>query len=448
MFVQPTADETASSPTQQQVTVTSKSNGKDTTEQNVVCEKNESTDNAPDGGRLAWLQVAGGFALFFNSWGIVSSYGVFQTYYQEALTDTSIDAIAWIGSIQSFLLLVIGLLIGPLYDAGYFRSLTLAGVFLVFLGFTMASISTRYWQVLLSQAFCVGLGAGCAYIPAMALIPQYFSRRRALATGIVATGSSIGGVVYPIIFQSLLTRVGYPWATRSLAFISLGTNAFAVAVLRPKQKTAKGRRVLLDLSAYRQPSFVLFSAANFFNYLAYMMPIYYLQPYALSKGMPDDGRSGLAYYLVAVINAGSVLGRILPAWLAGRFGPINALLGVGVVVTAVTMCWPAVGDAAGSVAFALFYGVASGGLASLPPTVVSVLVPDLSVHGTWLGMLSATNAISSLSGPPIAGAMIESTGSYLGVQLLAGFGMLGLTAFVLATRIQVAREGKRSGWIA
>ncbi|GKT43045.1 aspyridones efflux protein apdF [Colletotrichum spaethianum] len=412
----------------------------------IVAQNAKVTTHSPDGGRVAWLQVAGSFFLFLNSWGIISSYGVFQTYYQANMKGTSVDAIAWIGSIQSCLLLFIGFLVGPLYDAGYFRSLTLTGILLVFLGMSMTSIATQYWQTLLAQAFCVGLGAGCIYIPSVAIIPQYFNRRRALATGIVATGSSFGGVIYPLVIQSLLPRVGFPWATRVVAFISLATNAFSFAVLRQRSEPhpEKRRRAMLDLSAYRNISFVVFSASMFFNFFTYMAPIYYLQQYSLTHGLPNRGSSGLAYYLVAILNAGSILGRVFPAWLAGRYGPINVLLGVSVCIAMVAMCWLTVHTGAGSVAFALAYGFASGGLVSLPPTVVSTLVPDLRLHGTWLGMLSTTNAFGSLAGPPIAGALLEATGSYLGVQLLSGLGMTAMAILVLILRI--TRIGKGRTW--
>ncbi|KAK2044526.1 putative MFS monocarboxylate transporter [Colletotrichum somersetense] len=418
----------------------------------VAVQDAEAASQSPDGGPLAWLQVAGSFFLFFNSWGIIGSYGIFQTYYQAHMTDASVDAIAWIGSIQSCLLLVVGVLVGPLYDAGYFRSLTLTGTVLVFVGMAATSFATRYWQTLLAQAFCVGLGAGCLYIPSVAIIPQYFSARRALATGIATTGSGFGGVVYPLIVQGLLPRVGFPWAVRVFAFISLATNAFSFAVLRQRSSGGDGdpgkrrRRVMLDLSAYRNASFVVLSAAMFFNVFSYTPPIYYLQQYSLAHGLATRGSSGgLAYYLVAILNAGSVFGRVFPAWLAGRYGPINVLLGVSVSVATVTMCWLAVRGAAGSVVFALAYGFASGGLVSLPPTVVSILVPHLNLHGTWLGMLSTTNAFGSLTGPPIAGVLLKKTGSYLGVQLLSGLDMTAMAILVLLLRIMRIEKGRT--WI-
>lgn len=252
----------------------------------------------------------------------------------------------------------------------------------------------------------------------------------------------------------MLDRAGFPWAARALALVSLGTNAFALAVLRPRRrpegKAGTRRRwcvVPLDLSAYRDRSFVLYSVAMFFNYWSYMAPIYYLQQYALSLGTPGQQDGGAARYLVAILNAGSVAGRVFPAWLAGRLGLINVLVGVSVCASAVTLCWTAVRDGgAGSIAFAAAYGFATGGLTSLPPAVVATLVPDLGVHGTWLGMVSMTNAFASLSGPPIAGALLEGAGGFLGVQLFAGLGMVVMTLFVVALR--VSRVGKTKGWMA
>ena len=70
----------------------------------------------PDGGLVAWLLVFGAWVLFFNTWGAMNSFGVFQTYYESGvLFDRSSSDIAWIGSIQTFCLQAMGLVAGPLY---------------------------------------------------------------------------------------------------------------------------------------------------------------------------------------------------------------------------------------------------------------------------------------------------------------------------------------------
>jgi MFS family permease len=66
------------------------------------------------------------------------------------------------------------------------------GNFLVVLGLFMLSLSTKYYQVFLSQAVCVGLGAGFLYIPSLALIGLSFSTKRSIAQGITTAGIAVG----------------------------------------------------------------------------------------------------------------------------------------------------------------------------------------------------------------------------------------------------------------
>jgi MFS family permease len=120
-------------------------------------------------------------------------FGAFQTSYtNNLLRGTSPSAISWIGSIQTFGLMFVGVLSGRLLDAGYLRTQLCAGIFLELLGMMMTSFSTKYWQILVSQGICVGLGAGLLYLPSVVVPSQYFSSKIMLVTGIVATGSSMG----------------------------------------------------------------------------------------------------------------------------------------------------------------------------------------------------------------------------------------------------------------
>jgi predicted MFS family arabinose efflux permease len=97
-----------------------------------------------------------------------------------------------------------------LYDAGYFRLLIVTGSFLIAFGFIMTSLCTQYWQVLFAQGICIGLGSSCLFIPSVAVILQYFTTRKGLATGLAASGSSLGGVIYPIVFRQLQPKIGFP----------------------------------------------------------------------------------------------------------------------------------------------------------------------------------------------------------------------------------------------
>lgn len=119
-------------------------------------------------------------------------YGVYQTYYSSSLTSFSPSAISWIGSIQAFLLFLVGTLVGPIYDSGYVRSLLVVGSFLSVFGLFMTSVCQEYWQFLICQGVVTGTGFGCLFLPGVTVVSQYFSTKKAIATGIASLGSSIG----------------------------------------------------------------------------------------------------------------------------------------------------------------------------------------------------------------------------------------------------------------
>lgn len=93
---------------------------------------------------------------------------------------------------QAWLLILIGVLSGPLFDLGYFRTMLYIGNFLVVLGMMMLSLCTEYWQIFLAQGLCMGLGAGLLYIPSLALVGIWFDKKRALAMGVVMSGIAVG----------------------------------------------------------------------------------------------------------------------------------------------------------------------------------------------------------------------------------------------------------------
>jgi MFS family permease len=100
--------------------------------------------------------------------------------------------------LQSFLLLLVGTLTGPVYDAGYIYHLLWTGSFTIVFGQMMLSLCHTYWQALLAQAFCIGMGCGCLFIPGVAILSTYFNTNLALAVGLAASGSSMGKEFAPM----------------------------------------------------------------------------------------------------------------------------------------------------------------------------------------------------------------------------------------------------------
>jgi hypothetical protein len=211
----------------------------------------------PDGGLSAWTQALVGHLLVLNTWGVINSFGVFQAYYVSELGFSPSD-VSWIGSLQTFLLFFVGTFSGRATDYGLFRVTVIAGSVLQLLGAFMTSLSTKYWQLVLAQGLCIGMGNGLVFCPALAVLSTYFTKKRSFAIGIAASGSSTGGLVYPVIFQQLLPKIGFPWTVRVLGFVMLGLQAIYLTLMKSRLPPRKSGP-LVEWMAFKDPSYTLFS---------------------------------------------------------------------------------------------------------------------------------------------------------------------------------------------
>ncbi|KKY21199.1 putative major facilitator superfamily protein [Diplodia seriata] len=390
-----------------------------------------NVSSVPNGGLLAWLQVLGAFFLFFNSWGIVNSFGSYQTYYEsDLLKNSTPSSISWIGSVQAYLLMVVGALTGPIYDAGYFRHLLVVGSFLVVFGQMMLSLCTEYWQVLLAQAFCIGIGTGCLFVPSVAILSTYFTTRLATATGIAAAGSSIGGVIYPILLHRLIGPIGFPWTARIIGFIALATQLVPNLCMKMRVLPAS-RRKMLDLPAFKEPPYLLFILGAMVVFMGLYTPFFYVQLFALDRSITS---SNLAFYMLSIMNASSAFGRIFPNMLADRIGRFNTIAPCALLSGVLILCLIAVHDLAGLVVFCVLYGFFSGTFVSLPPTILVMLSPDRSKIGTRMGQAFSCIAIGILVGTPIGGA-IQSEHGFTALWLFGGIVTIGGCLSVVAARV-------------
>lgn len=204
----------------------------------------------PDGGVKAWTQVAMGFLVLMTTWGWINSFGAFQTYYTLNLPQSA-STISWIGTVQNFLTFFIGALSGRLLDAGFYIPTLIVGVIIQILGIFMMSLSTQYWQLLITQGVMTGLGGGIFFTPSLGLVATYFSKKRAIALGMASTGNAVGGVLYPTVVRQLLPQLGFAWTVRVLGFINLAVLALVMAFMRPRLPPRKSG-ALWDSSAFTE----------------------------------------------------------------------------------------------------------------------------------------------------------------------------------------------------
>ncbi|PVH97936.1 MFS monocarboxylate transporter-like protein [Periconia macrospinosa] len=405
---------------------------------------------APDGGLHAWLKVLGGFLIYINIWGFTLSFGAFQAYYRSNLLSTqSASSISWIGTIQAWLLIVVGVLSGPLFDRGFLRSMLCAGNFLVVCGIMMLSLSTEYWQILLSQGICMGLGAGLLYIPSLALVGIWFDKKRAVAMGIVMSGIAVGGVIYILMLNRLIPRVGFPWAIRCMGFIALGTALLSFPALLSGSKLLtrpRKARKLFDKTALKDPLMLLFTASSFFNFIGYNIPYFYIPTFARETLGTSQS---LALYTQVMAVGASFFGRLASGFVAHHIGSLVAWCLCAAVSGILVFSWMSITTIETFIAFSVLWGFLSASLVTLPASCFATICPDLSRLGTRMGMSWSVSSVASLIGPPIAGQLLRTKDDgrvdFRGLQIWSGcFLLLGSCTLAVLWYVSVKKLGK--GW--
>ncbi|KAM3539431.1 hypothetical protein ARSEF1564_007648, partial [Beauveria bassiana] len=391
----------------------------DSSDGTAVNDDDKAGGKAPDGGLQAWLVVLGAWCASFCSYGWINSVGIFQQYYaQGPLKNYSASQISWIPALQIFFMSFMGPPIGVLFDRYGPEKLLVAGSFLHVFGLMMASISTQYYQFLLSQGVCSAVGVAAVFLSSIACVSGWFDRRRGLAFGLLATGSSLGGVVLPIMVTRLIDGVSYGWAMRTGAFL-IGA-LLVVSICTVRRRTGIAPQTHFTAAQMRapfaEPAFMLILGGLFLIPFGLYTPINYLPTAAVDGGM---GRQ-LAQYLVAVYNGASLVGRLSSGILADRFGRFNAFIAscyvAGVLVLAM---WIPGTDNATTVAFAALFGLFSGAYIALLVALVAQVSP-LREIGYRNGVACLAQSVGGLLATPIAGAIIDKTRGVMGSKGFPG----------------------------
>ena len=391
----------------------------------------------PDGGFVAWIQVLLMHLVFFNTWGVANSYGVFQQYYSEHL-DVSQSAISWIGSVQMSFIFLIGVAAGRATDAGHFKIIFGAGVLLQLVGLFMTSLCTTYWQIFLAQAVCLGIGNGLTFCPALSVMAHYFKRNRAFAVGVAAAGGGTGGLVYPVVVNWMIDHdgSGFPWTVRVMGFVMLAIYLPCLLLFRPRLPPRKVGP-LIDKSAFTELPFVFFSLSMFFSFWGLYFSFFYLGTFARDRIGMDDSIN-----LLMVLNGVGIVGRIIPNIIGDRWtGMFNMLVPLIFAASLMVYCWAAVHSEDSLYIFAVIYGLIAAALQALFPAVATTMTPELNRTGTRVGMIFSIVSLATLTGPAIEGALIDrANGAYLDAQMFAA------SSIFLGALCATAARFAKTGW--
>lgn len=148
-------------------------------------------------------------------------------------------------------------------------------------------------------------------------------------------------------------------------------------------KPTTRRKIRIDLRPlYLEPAYGIYTIAFFFTLAAQYTPAFFIQDYAQQNNIMN---ADLASYLLPVLNAASIAGRVAPNIVADRIGGLNVLIVAVSAACIVTYAWVAISGVAGCFVFAALYGVFVGAILSLPNFVIATLCPDPAVMGSRQG---------------------------------------------------------------
>lgn len=149
--------------------------------------------------------------------------------------------------------------------------------------------------------------------------------------------------------------------------------------------------------------------------------------------------------LLLLMNGLGVPGRIVPALVSDAYlGPFKTLIPLSAASGVLYLCWTRVDSLGGIFAIAVLFGLVNGGVQAMAMAGLPFLTADLSKIGTRSGMVLSIVSVASLTGPPIAGALIQAGGgSYLPMQIFMGCIMIAGGGCVAAARVANTRMLKR-----
>jgi len=308
--------------------------------------------------------------------------------------------------------------------------------------------------------FCLGLGEAGSFPAAIKAVAEWFPKReRALATGLFNSGSNVGAVVAPAVVPWLTYRFGW-----QMAFIGTGALGFLwilvwlILYRRPEESrisAAELSYIQSDRGETQEkeiPLRVLLShpqawAVGFGKF--FTDPIWYVylfwMPDFLSRNLNLDLRHMTLPLFVVYSGAsvGSVSGGWISSFLLKHGWPLNASRKTALLVCALAATPVIIAARMTNAWFAVFLvAIAAGahqGWSANMFTLVSDMFPKSAV-GSVVGFSTMAGAVSGMFIAKTVGYILQRTGSYVLVFIMAGSAYLIALCFVqvLAPRLKPA----------
>ncbi|KAL4861219.1 hypothetical protein BDV12DRAFT_180583 [Aspergillus spectabilis] len=375
----------------------------------------------------------------FPSFGFQTAIGSVQDYLSlHQLADYSVSQVGWITAVLVFLTLFVGVQIGPLFDRYGPRMLLLGGSLASFLSYLLVAECSEYWHFMLCLGVFGGSAAAVVTTVSIAVLSHWFYRRRALASGLCMAGSSAGGAILPLLLRHLFPTYGWQWSIRIIAFIALACYSAGITLVKGRLPPSPVSRTTIDIRAFKSPRLCFLAAAVFaFEFIIFGCAAL-LPTYVRYAGLSEN----VQFYSLAILNSMSLLGRIVPGFIADLFGRFNILLSlVTLTLLVMTTLWLPVGSSSPVTLYTVLaiFGFGSGGWISLAPVCAGQLCRT-EEYGRFYSTVYAVAAFAVLITVPVGGELVQRATP----QVLVGFyaAVLGIGfCFVVLARWAVL------GWV-
>jgi len=342
----------------------------------------------------------------------------------------------------------LGPFLGHALDRRSIRAILCAGALAMAAGFALIAAAPELWLLGLLLAGVVGPGALAAGpLSASKLVANWFLRRRGLALGIAATGTSVGGFAVPPLLTLAIERLGWRGAALSMAaalvLVALPIAALAV-VGRPEERGLVPDGDPPDPTAPRAPpashatrgSFALLQHDRNFQAITLSIGSVFailgglltnLHAYATDLGIPAERAS----LLFSVLSACGIVGKLAFGSIADRWSK-RALVWIAMAMLAVFLGVLLIRPGFGWLALAT--GVAGFALGGFLP-LWGALIADCfgrESFGRVMGLMGPLMLPLNIAALQLAPWSFDSTGSYdLALRIFLGWVVVAAGALVL-----------------
>ncbi|MBW0479513.1 hypothetical protein O181_019228 [Austropuccinia psidii MF-1] len=393
-----------------------------------------------DRGFSAWLFLIISFLVEGFVWAPPMSFGVFLNFHPYL--DMKPTLAALIGTSSMGALYCSGSLL--MYSIERHPKLALwyptIGTLLCTASFVAASYSTKTWQYLLTQGFMFAMGGALLYYPALFLLAEWWIIKRGFAVGFMFAGTSVFGLIIPLVLDWTLQKYGTSVTLRILGVaFSVGLLPFLpffrgrLPVSLRRRKTPTKAHIHM-----KRPVFWAFMALNFLQSLAFFIPTLYLPSYATSIGCPGG-------VILALLAGASIIGQFAMGVLSDHFD-LYIIIGINLVASTIStfFLWGLSRGFYVLATFAVIYGLSAGGFSSLWLRFAMTLAPSEPNPGSLVVYFSMSRGFANILTGPIAGAMLKGSGSarsnYTILVYFSGSLMLFCT---IGTALAMVLEKKR-----